>query len=287
MVATPERARSPSSIREPLQNINSLPFRWRDNSPLAHHGGVTKREWISPSKPQWIERDTCTYTGIGGSVAGTTPLHHSSYFIFQDQDIRRRFHSGRPHLTDNPSIITTYPLSNTHTLLYLKPKNTYAYQYLKSPWFKSMAKQILSIEFKSIIKAHDSNLWRFIQSSIFISNIKTQFSLATSKPNSYWQHQSPIFIDNIKTQFLLATSKSNSYWQHQSPIFIGTTLSKRKKPKIINAWQGKNIMVKCYRSKKGPWQSSYEETHWKLSWGLCSRIINPWNTWTSFPSRHP
>ena len=105
MVATPERARSPSSIREPLQNINSLPFRWRDNSPLAHQRGVTKREWISPSKPQWIERDTCTYTGIGGSVAGTTPLHHSSYFIFQDQDIRRRFHSGRPHWQYQISIL--------------------------------------------------------------------------------------------------------------------------------------------------------------------------------------
>ena len=99
------------------------------------------------------------------------------------------------------------------------------------------------------------------QSPILIANIKTQFLLTTTKPNSYWQYQSPILIGNIKTQFLLATSKSNSYWQHQSPIFIGTTLSKRKKPKIINAWQGKNIMVKCYRGKKGPWQSSYEETH--------------------------
>ena len=30
---------------------------------------------------------------------------------------------------------------NTHILFYLKPKNTYAWQYLKSPRFKSMAKQ--------------------------------------------------------------------------------------------------------------------------------------------------
>ena len=86
----------------------------------------------------------------------------------------------------------------------------------------------------------------------------------------------------IQSPISLAISKPNSYWQHQSPIFIGTTLSKRKKPKIINAWQRKNIMLKCYRGKKGSWQSSYEETHWELSWGLCSRIINPWNTWTSF-----
>ena len=152
----------------------------------------------------------------------------------------------------------------------------------------------------NIWKAHDSSPWQ----NIFINEIqihnqnpwfkpmaihssKTQFSLAILKLNSHRQYQSPTLIGNIKTQFLLATSKSNSYWQHQSPIFISTTLSKRKKPKIINAWQGKNIMVKCYRGKKGPWQSSYEETHWELSWGLCSRIINPWNTWTSFPSRHP
>ena len=38
-------------------------------------------------------------------------------------------------------LFITYSLSNTHTLLYLKPKNTYAWQYLKSPWFNSMAKQ--------------------------------------------------------------------------------------------------------------------------------------------------
>ena len=93
--------------------------------------------------------------------------------------------------------------------------------------------------------------------------------------------QSPILIGNIKAQFLLA-SKPNFYWQHQNSIFIGTTLSKRKEPKIINAWQRKNIMLKCYRGKKGPWQSYYEETHWELSWGLCSHIMNPWNTWTSF-----
>ena len=71
---------------------------------------------------------------------------------------------------------------------------------------------------------------------------KAQFSLATSKPNSYWQHQNPILIRNIKTQFLL-----------------GLLYQKEKKPKIINAWQRKNIMVKCYRGKKGPWQSSYEK----------------------------
>ena len=150
------------------------------------------------------------------------------------------------------------------------------------------SKTILSMEFKSIIKAmiqtHNDS---FIQSPILIGNIKTQFLLAISKFNSYWQHESPILIGNIKAQFSLAISKSNSYWQHQNSILISTTLSKRKELKIINAWQRKNIMLKYYCGKKRPWQSSYEETHWELSWGLCSRIINPWNTCTSFASRHP
>ena len=42
-------------------------------------------------------------------MAGVTSVHHSSYFIFQDWDIRRRFHCGRPHLTDDPSIISLVP----------------------------------------------------------------------------------------------------------------------------------------------------------------------------------
>ena len=89
-------------------------------------------------------------------------------------------------------------------------------------------KTILLMEFKFIIKVHDSNPWQFIH----------------PKPNSHWQYQEP-----------------NFYWQHQSPIFISITLSKRKEPKIINAWQRKNIILKCYRGKKEQWQSSYEETH--------------------------
>ena len=80
-------------------------------------------------------------------------------------------------------------------------------------------KTILSMEFKSIIKAHDLNQWQFIH------------------------------------------PKPNSYWQHQSPIFIGTTLSKREKVQDYECLAKKNIMVKCYRGKKGSWQSSYEKTH--------------------------
>ena len=93
-------------------------------------------------------------------------------------------------------------------------------------------------------------------------SFKAQFSLATSKPNFHWQHQNPIFIGNIKAQFSLALL----YQKEKSP-----RLSTHGKEKIS-----------CYCSKKGPWQSSYEQTHWELSWGLCSHIMNPWNTWTSF-----
>ena len=58
-------------------------------------------------------------------------------------------------------------------------------------------KTILSMEFKSIIKAHDSNPWQFIHPK---PNSHWQYQ----KPNSYWQHQNPIPIGNIKTQFSLA-----------------------------------------------------------------------------------
>ena len=55
-------------------------------------------------------------------------------------------------------------------------------------------KTILSMEFKSMIKAHDLNSWQFIY----------------PKLNSHWQHQSSIFIGNIK-----------AHWPYQSPILIG------------------------------------------------------------------
>ena len=53
--------------------------------------------------------------------------------------------------------------------------------------------------------------------------------------------QSPILIGNIKTQFSLALL----YQKEKSPRL--STLGKEK--------------ISCYYSKKGPWQSSYEETH--------------------------
>ena len=72
----------------------------------------------------------------------------------------------------------------------------------QSPWFKPMAIHSSKTQFSLAI-------------------LKTQFSLATSKPNSYWQYQNPIPIGNMKAQFPLATWKPNSYWWHQSPILIG------------------------------------------------------------------
>ena len=74
---------------------------------------------------------------------------------------------------------------------------------------------------------------------------KAQFSLAISKPNkTYWQHQNPILISNIKPQFSLTL-----------------LYQKEKGPRLSTFDKEKNIMLKCYCGKKGPWQSSYEETH--------------------------
>ena len=77
------------------------------------------------------------------------------------------------------------------------------------------SKTILSMEFKSMIKAHDLNPWQFIYP-------KAQFSLAKSKPNSHWQYQ--------------------------SPILIGAILSK-KSPRLSILGKEKNIMVKYYHGK--------------------------------------
>ena len=55
-------------------------------------------------------------------------------------------------------------------------------------------KTILSMEFKSKIKTHD-NL--FIQNPTHINNIKAQFSLVISNPDSHWQYQSPVLAGNI------------------------------------------------------------------------------------------
>ena len=141
-----------------------------------------------------------------------------------------------------------FTFKNTHLIIF-KFQEYLCLAIFGKPMIQVYGKTILSMEFKSIIKVHDSNPWQFIH------------------------------------------PKPNSHWQHQSPIFIGITLSKRKEPRIIKRLAKKKIchvtvakkkICHVTVAKKGSWQSSYEETHWELSWGLCSRIINPWNTWTLF-----
>ena len=72
-----------------------------------------------------------------------------------------------------------------------------------------------------MIQTHENS---FIQSPILIGNIKAQIPLATSKPNSHWQHQNPILIGNIKARFSLAL-----HYQ------------KEKSPRLSNTWQRKKI----------------------------------------------
>ena len=78
----------------------------------------------------------------------------------------------------------------------------------EKPMIQVHDKTILSMEFKSIIKVHDSNPWWFVHP-------KPNFYWQYQKPNSHWQYQSSIrLIGNIKTQFLLATSNPNFHWHY-------------------------------------------------------------------------
>ena len=86
-----------------------------------------------------------------------------------------------------------------------KPQNSYFIQFYYHILFKTQeylclaifempmiqvhGKKILSMEFKSMIKAHDLNPWQFIY----------------LKPNFHWQHQSLILIGNIKSQTYVGT----------------------------------------------------------------------------------
>ena len=106
----------------------------------------------------------------------------------------------------------------------------------QNSWFKPMT--ILSMEFKSIIKAHGLNPWQFIY----------------PKPNLHWQYQSlifisniknPIFIGNIKIQFSLTIFKTQ-FSLTISKVQLMLALLKVQanyltlffqKPKVINTWQ--------------------------------------------------
>ena len=91
---------------------------------------------------------------------------------------------------------------NAHIPFYIKPKNTYAWQYLKSPWFKSMAKFFYQWNSNLISKAHGLNPWQFIYHK---PNSHWQYQ----KPNLHWQHKKPQFsLATSKAQFTLAISKA-------------------------------------------------------------------------------
>ena len=122
--------------------------------------------------------------------------------------------------------------------------NLFTFKYTYPILFKTQEYLCLAIFEKPMIQIHGNS---FIQSPILIGNIK-----------------SLILIGNIKTQFLLAISKPNSYWQHQKPNFHWHYFIKKKRAQDYQRLaKKKNIMLKCYCGKKGPWQSSYEETHWE------------------------
>ena len=79
-------------------------------------------------------------------------------------------------------------------------------------------KTILSMEFKSIIKSHDLNLWQFYQwNSNLISKAYglNPCQFIYQKPNSHWQHH----------------QKPNFHWQRQNPIHIGNII---KNPILID-----------------------------------------------------
>ena len=113
------------------------------------------------------------------------------------------------HLTFGGAMITLQEAKPIHSLshwlllryffllhlIIFKAQEYLCLEIFGKPMIQVHGKTILSMEFKSITKAHDSN--------------PQQFSLAISKPNSHLQHQSPILIGNIRAQFLLATSKLN------------------------------------------------------------------------------
>ena len=99
----------------------------------------------------------------------------------------------------------------------------------EKPMIQVHGKTILSMEFKSIIKAHGLNSWQFIY----------------PKHNSHWQHQSPIFIGNIKAQFSLAIFKAQfslAISKAQLTLALLKTQANYlalfyRKPKVINTWQ--------------------------------------------------
>lgn len=98
--------------------------------------------------------------------------------------------------------------------------------------------------FNPMIKAHDSNLWQIIRQKVQfpLAISKARISLAISKAQfllAISKAQSSLAIS--KAKFSLVISKPNSHWQYRKPNLCWHYFI--KKPKIINTWQRKNIMV--------------------------------------------
>ena len=144
----------------------------------------------------------------------------------------------------------------SHLILFKYHLFTFKYTHLII--FKTQEYLCLPIFKKPMIQVHDKT--NFIN-GIQIHNRRPWFKLMTihSKPNSHWQyqklnshwqHQSPTLIGNIKAQFLLSISKAQ--------FSLALLYQKEKSPRLSTLGKEK---ISCYHSKKGSWQSSYEETH--------------------------
>ena len=90
-----------------------------------------------------------------------------------------------------PNKLLFYPILYTRFILFKAQEYLYLTIFEK-PMIHIYGKTILSLEFKSMIKAYGLNPWQFIYLN----------------PNSHWQYQSAIPISNIKAQFSSAISKA-------------------------------------------------------------------------------
>ena len=106
--------------------------------------------------------------------------------------LKKKKNSGLRYFMDYHLFTFKY----THHILF-KAQEYLCLAIFEKPMIQVYGKTILSMEFKSIIKARDSNPRQFIHPK---PNSHCQYQ----KPNSHWQHQSPILIGNIKAQFQLS-----------------------------------------------------------------------------------
>ena len=117
-----------------------------------------------------------------------------------------------------PNKLLFYPILYTHFILFKAQEYLYL-TIFEEPMIHIYGKTILSLEFKSMIKAYGLNPWRFIYLN----------------PNSHWQYQSAIPISNIKAQFSSAISKTQlTLALLKAQAKLNTIY---QKPNVINTWQ--------------------------------------------------